>query len=75
MSKLFLFLKDIDFKYYNINCITTIQKEKQNWKQFQKRKRLLSAGSGSARSGSADNFSASVSLLLTHQVALGIALY
>jgi hypothetical protein len=36
-------------RYYIINCITTFQKEKQNWKQFRKRKRfrkrLLSAGS------------------------------
>jgi hypothetical protein len=46
-----------DVKYFIINCITTFQKKKLNWKQFQKqkhfRKRLLSAGSGSAGSGSA----------------------
>jgi hypothetical protein len=37
---------------HNINCITTFEKDKQNWKQIWKRKRfrklLLAARSGSA---------------------------
>jgi hypothetical protein len=51
ICKLSPFSKNNDAKYYIINCKTTFQKEKQNWKQFRKRKRLLSAGSGSAGSG------------------------
>jgi hypothetical protein len=52
-----------DVKYYITNCISTFQEQKQNWKLIWKRKRyrkrLLSAGSGSAR-----NWSASASLVM-----------
>ena len=55
-SKFFLFTENNVVKYYLTNCKTNLQIEKQNlkqiWKRKRFRKRLLSAGSGSARSGS-----------------------
>ena len=55
-SKFFLFTENNVVKYYLTNCKTNLQIEKQNlkqiWKRKRFRKRLLSAGSGSAGSGS-----------------------
>jgi hypothetical protein len=55
-SKFFLFTENNVVKYYLTNCKTNLQSKKQNLKQIWKRKRfrkcLLSAGSGSAGSGS-----------------------
>jgi hypothetical protein len=55
-SKFFLFTENNAVKYYLTNCKTNLQIEnhnlKQIWKRKRFRKRLLSAGSGSAGSGS-----------------------
>jgi hypothetical protein len=54
--QIIFFFENNDFKYYITNCITTCQKQKQNWKPIWKRKRyrkrLIYVGSRSG-SGSA----------------------
>jgi benzoyl-CoA reductase/2-hydroxyglutaryl-CoA dehydratase subunit BcrC/BadD/HgdB len=67
--QIILVFSNNEVKYHIINCISTFQKEKQNWEQICKRKRfrkrLLSAGSGSAQNSTA---SASLIVFLSQMV-------